>query len=55
MIKVKKVVEEQEIQNNDEEVMKSEEEAMKLVPKYFHKWIHMFGKKQSKRMFTRKL
>ena len=34
---------------------KSEEEAKKLVPEKFYKWIHVFGKKASKRMLTRKL
>ena len=34
---------------------KSEEEAKKLVPENFHKWIKVFGKKQSKRMPIRKL
>ena len=35
--------------------MKSEEEAKKLVPEKFHKWIKVFGKKQLERMSTRKL
>ena len=35
--------------------MKSEEEAKRLVPEGFHKWIHIFGKKASKKMPTRKL
>jgi len=30
-------------------------EAKKLVPKKFHEWIKVFGKKQSERMPTRKL
>ena len=34
---------------------KSEVEAKKLVPERFHKWIKVFGKKQSERMPTRKL
>jgi len=34
---------------------KSEAEAKKLVPERFHKWIKVFGKKQSERMPTRKL
>ena len=34
---------------------KSEEEVKKLVPEHFYKWIHIFGKKQSERMPTRKL
>ena len=34
---------------------KSEAEAKKLVPEKFHKWIKVFGKKQSERMPTRKV
>ena len=34
---------------------KSEAEAKKLVPEKFHKWIKVFGKKQSERMLTRKV
>ena len=55
MVEVKKVAEEWEIQNEEEEVVKSEEEAKKLVPHQFHKWIHIFGKKASERMPTRKI
>ena len=54
-MEVRKVVEEWEIWNEKEEVAKSEVEAKKLVPKRFHKWIKVFGKKQSERMPTRKL
>ena len=54
-MEVKKVAEEWEIWNEKEEVAKPEEEAKKLIPEHFHKWIHIFGKKQSKRMPTRKL
>ena len=35
--------------------MKSEAETRKLVPEKFHRWIKVFGKKQSERMPTRKL
>jgi len=35
--------------------MKSEAEAKKLVPEKFHRWIKVFGKKQSEKMPTRKL
>ena len=49
MIEVKKIAEKWEIWN------KEEEEEKKLVPECFHKQIHMFGKKQSERMPTRKL
>jgi len=36
-------------------VARSEVEAKKLVPEKFHKWIKVFGKKQSERMPTRKV
>jgi len=36
-------------------IAKLEEKAKKLVPEYLHKWIQVFGKKQSERMPTRKL
>jgi len=35
--------------------VRSEAEAKKLVPGKFHKWIKVFGKKQSERMPMRKL
>ena len=54
-VEVRKVVEEWEIWNEEEEVAKSEAEAKKLVLEKFHKWIRVFGKKQSERMPTRKL
>ena len=54
-MEVKKVVEEWEIWDKEEEVARSETEAKKLVPEKFHKWIKVFGKKQSERMPTRKL
>jgi len=44
-MEVKKVVEEWEIWDEEEEVVKSEEEAKELVPEKFHKWIKVFGKK----------
>ena len=53
--KVKKVIEKQEIWDEEEEVARSEEEARKLVSEIFHKWIHVFDKKASERMPTRKL
>ena len=31
------------------------QKAKKLVPERFHRWIKVFGKKQSERMLTRKL
>ena len=54
-VEVKRVAEEWEIWDEEEEAAKSEAEAKKLVPEKFHKWIKVFGKKQSERMPTRKL
>ena len=54
-VKVRKVAEEWEIWDKEEEAAKSEAEAKKLVPEKFHKWIKVFGKKQSERIPTRKL
>ena len=54
MMEVKKVAEEWEIWDEEEEVAKSEVEAKKLVPEKFHKWIKVFEKKQSERMLMRK-
>ena len=54
-MKVKKVAEEWEIWDEEEEAAKSKIEAKKLVPEEFHKWIKVFGKKQSERMLTRKV
>ena len=55
IIKVKRVAEEQKIWVKEKEVAKSEEEAKKLVPSRFHKWIYIFRKKTSERMLTKKL
>ena len=54
-VEVRRVAEEWEIWDEEEEAAKSEAEVKKLVPKKFHKWIKVFGKKQSERMPTRKL
>jgi len=54
-MEVKKVVKEWEIWDEEEEAAKSEAEVKKLVPKKFHKWIKVFGKKQSERMPMRKM
>jgi len=54
-MEVKKVAEEWEIWDKEEEVARSEEEAKKLVPEKFHQWIKVFGKKQSERMLMRKV
>ena len=54
-IEVKKAAEEQEIWDKKEEEAKSEEEMKKLTLEKFHKWIHIFDKKASERIPTRKL
>jgi len=54
-VEVRKVAEEWEIWDEEEEAAKSEAEAKKLVPEKFHRWIKVFGKKQLERMPTRKL
>ena len=54
-IEVKKVAKEWEIWDEEEEIVRSEAEAKKLVPEKFHKWIKVFEKKQSERMPMRKL
>jgi len=54
-MKVRKVAKEWEIWDEEEEAAKLEEEAKKLVPVKFHKWIHVFSKKASEWMPTRKL
>ena len=54
-IEVKRIAEEWKIWDEEEEATKSEEEAKKLVPEKFHKWIKIFSKKQLERMPTRKI
>jgi len=54
-MEVKKVAEEWEIWDEEEEAAKSEAEAKKLVLEKFYKWIKVFGKKQSERMLMRKV
>ena len=54
IMEVKKVAEEWEIWDEEEEEARSEKEAKKLVPEKFHQWIKVFGKKQSGRMPMRK-
>ena len=48
-------MEEWEIWDEEEEAAKSEVEVRRLVLEKFHRWIKVFGKKQSERMPTRKL
>ena len=55
MVEVKRIVEEWEIWDDDEKTARSEVEAKRLVPEKFHKWIKVFGKKQSERMLMRKV
>ena len=55
MMEVKKVAEEWEIWDKEEEAAKSKAETKKLVPVKFYKWIKVFGKKQSERIPTRKI
>jgi len=52
---VKKVAEKWEIWDEEEEAARLEVEAKKLVLEKFHKWIKVFGEKQSERMPTRKV
>ena len=54
-MEVKKVTEEWEIWDEEEEAARLEEEAKKRIPKKFHRWIKVFSKKQSERMLTRKV
>ena len=54
-IEVKRVAEEWEIWDEEEEVAKSEVEAKKLVSEKFHRWIKVFGKKQLEKMPMRKI
>ena len=44
-VEVRKVAEEWEIWDKEEEVAKLEAEAKKLVPEKFYKWIKVFSKK----------
>ena len=54
-IEVRKVAEKCEIWNKEKEAVKSEEEVRKLVLEKLYKWIHIFDKKASEQMSTRKL
>jgi len=55
IVEVNRIAEEWEIWNEEEEAARLEAEAKKLVPEKFHKWIKVFGKKQSERMPMRKV
>ena len=54
-VEIKSVAEEWEIWDEEEKAAKLEVEARKLVPEKFHKWIKVFGKKQSEWMHIRKV
>ena len=54
-MEVKRMAEEWEIWDEEEEAAKSEADAKRLVLEKFHKWIKVFGKKQLERMPTRKI
>jgi len=54
-MEIKKVAEEWEIWEEEEEAVKSEAEVKKLVLEQFHRWIKVFGKKQLERMPTQKI
>ena len=54
-MKVGKVVEEWKIWDKENKAVKLEEEAKRLVSKRFYKWIHIFNKKASEQMSTKKL
>ena len=54
-VEVKRIPEEWEIWDEEEEAARSEAEAKKLVLEKFHKWIKVFGKKQLERIPTRKV
>ena len=54
-MKVKRVAEEWEIWDEEEEAAKSEAKAMKLISEQFHRWIKVFGKKRLERMPIQKI
>ena len=54
-MEMRKVAKEQKIWDEEKKAAKLEAEARKLVPNKFHKWIHIFRKKTSEWIPTRKL
>ena len=48
-------MEEWEIWDKEKKAARSETEIKKLVPEKFHKWIKIFGKKQSEGIPTKKV
>ena len=55
MVEIKRIAEEWEIWDEEEEAAQLEAEARKLVLEKFHPWIKVFRKKQSERMLMRKV
>ena len=54
-MEVRRISKEWEIWDKKKEAVRLEKKAKKLVLEKFHKWINVFGKKQSERMPTQKL
>jgi len=54
-MEVKRIAEEWEIWNEEEEAVKLEAEAKKMVSEQFHRWIKIFSKKQLERIPTQKI
>ena len=54
-MKIRKVAEKWEIWDEKKKAARLEEETKKLVLEKIYKWIHIFGKKASKQISTRKL
>ena len=55
MMEIKKVVEEQEIWDEEKETERSEKEVKNLMLKKFHKWIKVFEKKAGERILMKKI
>ena len=55
IMEVKRIAEEWEIWNEEEEAVKLEAEAKKMVSEQFHRWIKIFSKKQLERIPTQKI
>ena len=55
MVEVKRIAKKWKIWDKEEEAVRSEAKAKKLVLERFHKWIKVFEKKQLERMPTRKV
>ena len=54
-MEVKRIAEEWEIWDEEEEAVKLEAEAKKMVSEQFHRWIKIFSKKQLERIPTQKI